>query len=353
MARQTNKTRHSQDIAPLEWKGYIGFEYDLNKLSSLYRQKRLPQVLLLEGREGMGKSSLSAAIASLIFCKTANACGSCDGCKTVICHDQDELLWMGGEEPLKVAQAEQLQQHLDMLPAGSQWVDETGGSREPLRVAVVTDFERFNIQSMNRLLKVLEEPPQASQLILTSSHPGRLLETIMSRVVRWRVKPPPVEETVCWLKTLEPNVSEERLESILRLNGLAPGKALTEVRLFESEGETLEQDIHQLIFSTRVLDILAAAEDLLRKHRVSAYDLVNRIEVVLNQYYRRKFGLEQFVVGSRIGIDSTIGLNRLLEIREVIKQVRSLTTMGQIPLNTQLIGESIAFADPLTRSEVL
>ena len=53
-----------------------------------------------------------------------------------------------------------------------------GGIR---RVAVIQDAESMGTEAQNALLKLLEEPPADSVLILTSSHPERLLPTIRSR----------------------------------------------------------------------------------------------------------------------------------------------------------------------------
>ena len=64
------------------------------------------------------------------------------------------------------------------------------------RVIIVGDAERMVSQegadqAANAFLKVLEEPPAGTTIILTSSEPGALLPTIRSRVVAMRVAPLP------------------------------------------------------------------------------------------------------------------------------------------------------------------
>lgn len=56
------------------------------------------------------------------------------------------------------------------------------GSASIKRVAIVQDAETMGMEAQNALLKLLEEPPADSVLILTSSYPERLLPTICSRV---------------------------------------------------------------------------------------------------------------------------------------------------------------------------
>ena len=52
------------------------------------------------------------------------------------------------------------------------------------KVAIIADADRLNPQAANAFLKTLEEPPAKSVLILLSTEPQRILETILSRCLR-------------------------------------------------------------------------------------------------------------------------------------------------------------------------
>ena len=56
------------------------------------------------------------------------------------------------------------------------------------KVSVVWLAERMNVECSNKLLKLLEEPPQKTVFLLVSEAPGQLLETIRSRVQRFDVR---------------------------------------------------------------------------------------------------------------------------------------------------------------------
>lgn len=58
------------------------------------------------------------------------------------------------------------------------------------RVAVIQDADTMGHEAQNALLKLLEEPPEGSVLILTSSRPQSLLPTIRSRVQHEHVPKP-------------------------------------------------------------------------------------------------------------------------------------------------------------------
>jgi DNA polymerase-3 subunit delta' len=52
------------------------------------------------------------------------------------------------------------------------------------KVAVIAGADRLNVQAANAFLKTLEEPPPKSVLILLTTDPQRVLETILSRCMR-------------------------------------------------------------------------------------------------------------------------------------------------------------------------
>ena len=56
------------------------------------------------------------------------------------------------------------------------------GNASVKRVVIIDDAETMSTEAQNALLKLLEEPPSGSVLLLTSSHSDRLLATIRSRV---------------------------------------------------------------------------------------------------------------------------------------------------------------------------
>ena len=66
-----------------------------------------------------------------------------------------------------------------------------GGGR---RVVLIEAAERLTVEAQNALLKTLEEPPEGTILVLTSSNERALLPTIISRVQRLNVSRPPAAQ---------------------------------------------------------------------------------------------------------------------------------------------------------------
>jgi DNA polymerase-3 subunit delta' len=105
---------------------------------------------------------------------------------------------------------------LRMTPAEGGW-----------RVVVVDGAEAMNHHAANSLLKVLEDPPPRSVLLLVSHQPGLLLPTLRSRCCRLALQPLADEAMRRALDTLEiARLAPEDLPHLLRLAGGAPGRAL-------------------------------------------------------------------------------------------------------------------------------
>ena len=111
------------------------------------------------------------------------------------------------------------------------------------KVFVIGDAERMVSQqgsdeAANAFLKLLEEPPDDTTIILTSSEPGALLPTIRSRVVAVRVAPLPEDEVRAFLNDAavrrELDFDEDRIDELIGLSGGAPGRLIAEDELISA-----------------------------------------------------------------------------------------------------------------------
>lgn len=68
------------------------------------------------------------------------------------------------------------------------------GTAAVQRVAVLQDADAMGREAQNALLKLLEEPPAGSVLILTSSQPQGMLQTVRSRVQLLNLGSPTIEQ---------------------------------------------------------------------------------------------------------------------------------------------------------------
>ena len=114
--------------------------------------------------------------------------------------DHPDLFWVerGSEDTrVRIGQIRALQ-HALRLQAGE-------GGRS---VAVIADAEWLNQESQNALLRLLEEPPPRTSLVLVTASPAGLLATVRSRCQKVALAPEPHDplaapEAEAWLSRLE------------------------------------------------------------------------------------------------------------------------------------------------------
>jgi len=103
------------------------------------------------------------------------------------------------------------------------------------RVCLIDTADDLNRNSENAVLKILEEPPEKTIIILLSSEPGRLLPTIRSRCMHLPLRAVPDADIESWLKKREAEPSE-MITTAIRLSRGGPGKA---VALLQSADQVL------------------------------------------------------------------------------------------------------------------
>jgi DNA polymerase-3 subunit delta' len=114
------------------------------------------------------------------------------------------------------------------------------------RVAIVDAVDDLQREGANALLKILEEPPQRSLILLVSNAPGRELPTIRSRCRRLLLRPLDVDDVT--LALAEAAGKDRRDDDVREAAAAAEGSAGRALALLEGRALALRQ---------RVLDLLA------------------------------------------------------------------------------------------------
>lgn len=248
----------------------IGQEEVKERLLQMVSEGRLPHAVMLCGPQGVGKKALA----------TAFACYLLDGRQE------------GGESPM-LAKLEHPDLHFtfptiklssmgsDHMPVSDDFIGEwrqqmlqtpyfsmdewmtamdaenqqaiiTAGESDSLvrklslkssqggyKVSVIWLPERMNIACANKLLKLIEEPPQQTVFVMVCEEPDKLLETIRSRVQRIDVKR---VETEAIRKALveRRGISEEAARRVSRLANGSWMKAVQELQVSSENKQFLD-----------------------------------------------------------------------------------------------------------------
>ena len=199
----------------------FGLKKNFDLLIKLKENKKFPKVLLLSGHKGQGKSTLINHFLNAIFDKK-----SYDFIKNKINPKSDYYLqtinnispntfYLSGKkfQNVKVDDIRVLKNNL--LKTSFLKIE---------RYIILDDVELFNQNSLNALLKVLEEPTQNNYFILINNKTKPLIETILSRAIEFKIFLQNNER----IKIIESLISEHAIKVLLDYNfvDLQPGNFL-------------------------------------------------------------------------------------------------------------------------------
>jgi DNA polymerase III subunit delta' len=188
----------------------LGQEEVLDRLSRARVRNRLAQSYLFLGPRGCGKTRLALAFAQELLCgASAPPCGACTPCRQVahLTHPDVHLV-----VPATREEAESPDRIAAILAAyaGDRYHQPLGGAGESIgidrvralkeevakapvagtsRIVVLASADRMTEQAAQAALKLLEEPPSGTVMILVAGETSDLLPTLVSRCRRVRVAP--------------------------------------------------------------------------------------------------------------------------------------------------------------------
>lgn len=183
-----------------------------------------PHALLLTGPAGVGVGTLARDVAALLLCIAlphATPCGACRPCRLVASGNHADLALLGVEAPAGIDEIRALVTSLALAPV-------EGGRR----VAVIAHAASLTEPAQHALLKLLEEPPAQTHLILAATDERALLPTIRSRCAQLRLGLPDRAATI----TLLVDRLEVDAEVATRLLALTMGRPGPLLRAQAGEG---------------------------------------------------------------------------------------------------------------------
>ncbi|MBI3440361.1 MAG: DNA polymerase III subunit delta' [Proteobacteria bacterium] len=225
------------EVTPRRNPDFLGHDAIEKSLLRDYLAGRMPHALVLAGMPGIGKATLAFRLARFLLSQSD---GGLFGAAA-----PPASLRVAPERPVfrRVASSG----HVDLLTVEREFDEKKGRLKTEIsveavrrihpflrmtaaengwRVVIIDSAEYLNASSQNALLKILEEPPSKSILILTTSQPGSFLPTIRSRCQMVHMEPLAEEVIGTLLDKMAPGLGESEKISLSRLAQGSIGKAL-------------------------------------------------------------------------------------------------------------------------------
>lgn len=162
----------------------FGLERELNFLISLRLKKKLPKVIMLTGNKGSGKSTLVNHFFYSIFDEKNYDNETLKLCEDSALYKQfkndifPNIVYMKGSDfhSIKIEDVRNLKKKIFQSSISTKD-----------RFIVFDDVEQFNVNSLNAVLKIIEEPSNQNYFFLINNKSKPLLETIKSRCLEIKI----------------------------------------------------------------------------------------------------------------------------------------------------------------------
>ncbi len=247
---------------PASLPSFIGNRQVVDILQRALRQDRLPHALIFAGPAGVGKCTLAILLAQQLNCLAPTpdgACGRCAMCRKILavlqsryirclspkgqmpCGGCEHCRIMADQHPdIRLVEPEKTTISIDQVRDVIKEI-----SYQPFearfRVVVLDPADQMRTEAHNSLLKTLEEPPSRTVIILITTNPYLLLETIRSRsrMLQFGGIPQPlIEEFLVREKGI--SAAEAGLASIFSHGSLAAALSFDTGQYREARARALE-----------------------------------------------------------------------------------------------------------------
>lgn len=285
----------------------IGNEGVKENLRRLVAGGRLPHGLLFAGPDGVGKREFALELARGLICK-GGGCEDCPVCSrigtfdipTVEKGEEYDKVFLSGhpdvgmvvpyKRNLRVGAIRELEREANFRPF-------EGGKR----VFIIDDAEKMNDSAANALLKTLEEPPPTTHLILVTSRPDSLLQTIRSRCQTIRFAPVTAEEMEPLLVSAGKSQEDARLAA--RVSGGSVGRALAmDVSEFRASRDALLGVIRSALVTGDIATMLRTSEQLGdAKNKDRFEENVGILQTLVRDLFAIKAGTSEIINSDIIG----------------------------------------------------
>lgn len=313
----------------------VGQQEAKQHVLDMVRERRVPHALMLCGREGAGALPLALALARHLLCAhptEGGACGTCAGCHMTaewmhpdlhfsfpVCKAKpadkptsadylpqwraqlqdsiyfDEEMWLADlkadnqQMTYYVQESDRLQQALSLKPS-------QGGRRVVLQWLP----ERMEASLANKLLKMVEEPPERTHFIFVSLRPDLVLGTIQSRVQRLTL-PPLDERDIADALMQREGVAPAQAQEVARV---AQGNYTEALKHVHAKGEDREFDnyfttLMRLCYGRKVKDIRQWAATASELGRERQKRMLIHFQRLLRENFIYNFHLPELIYETR------------------------------------------------------
>jgi len=175
------------DLKPQNQISLFGLDKFFFELINLFEQNRLPNKMLFSGQKGIGKSTMAYHLINYTLSKNEEYSYDLSNLKinpenssfkTIINKSNPNFILIDINSEKKNIDINQIRELILIL-------NKSSFNNKP-RIVLIDNIDSLNLNSLNALLKIIEEPPKNTYFILINNN-KKILKTLLSRCVNFKI----------------------------------------------------------------------------------------------------------------------------------------------------------------------
>jgi DNA polymerase-3 subunit gamma/tau len=260
---------------PQDFESIIGQDHIVGTLKNAIAKDRLAHAYLFAGPRGVGKTSTARILAKSLNCKegpTLKPCQKCSACLEINQGRSLDVIEIDGASNRGIDEIRALRENVKFSPTNGKY-----------KVYIIDEVHQITPDGFNALLKTLEEPPAFVKFIFATTHPQKVLPTIISRCQRMDFRRITVIEIISALEKIileeKIKVDKEVLFAIAKSSdgSLRDAESILDQLVSFSKGNVSLKDAISVLGMVEQEVLFSLTDKIVRKDPAGALKLFNEI----------------------------------------------------------------------------
>jgi len=270
----------SYKVFALKWRPknfdeIVGQDHVVGTLKNAIQKNRLANAYLFAGPRGIGKTSTARILAKSLNCKdgpTVSPCQKCASCLDITNSRSLDVIEIDGASNRGIDEIRVLRENVKFPPSIGKY-----------KIYIIDEVHMLTTEAFNALLKTLEEPPEFVKFIFATTHPNKVLPTILSRCQRLDFRRIPVVEIIAQLEKIisaeNIKIDKDVLFAIARSSdgALRDAESLLDQLSSFAEGKISLDDINSILGVVEHDALFQITDHIIRKDPKATLELFNKI----------------------------------------------------------------------------
>lgn len=267
-------------VFALKWRPHnfdeiVGQNNIVATLKNAIQKDRLAHAYLFAGPRGVGKTSTARILAKALNCKdgpTVKPCGICPACVEIAKGSSLDVIEIDGASNRGIDEIRTLRENVKFAP-----------TRGKYKVYIIDEVHQITSEGFNALLKTLEEPPPFVKFIFATTHPHKVIPTILSRCQRLDFRRISVIEIIAQLERIagaeKINIDKKVLFAIAKASdgSLRDAESILDQLISFSKDEVSLGDVVSMLGVVQQDVLFDITDKIIDKDAAGALELMHRI----------------------------------------------------------------------------